>query len=214
LLQGIISRLKGKRDKSVRRVFNVSWWKLIVAIPLLIIAVIGWIVYAPNPSETTLVGMVALLCTGVAGFLIYFGINKGSTGFAFNGRKQTGRENAIVLLARRDEAKGKDVPRALCFAELKKIPRGAQRHRLRNLRKHFYEVFYNTATRRLEPVRLPDKKSFPPELFRLPAVMEPYKDALDYTPPSTLQKVAPGVLLLAIVIIGIIMVITMPPPGG
>jgi len=137
-------------------------------------------------------------------------LKQGESGFSFNanGRRYTGRENALILFAQHDKDTGKDIPLMVQFMELKHPPKGARLHYVRNLKKHFYELFNNTKTRKLEPVKLPDKKSFPPELYRIPATMQPYKDYMDFSPPTMMQKVAPGILLLAIGIVGFLMVIT------
>ena len=148
--------------------------------------------------------------------MLYTGIAGAEFGYIFgtNGKRQyTGRENAIVIYAKRDPVTNKDVPLKIEFEEVTKVPEGAQLRYVRNLRRHFYELYNVTTNGRseLKPVVLPDKKAFPPELFRIPATMQPYKDYMDYAAPTMLQKVAPFVLLGAIFLVGILMLITTSP---
>jgi len=160
-------------------------------------------------ARVMIFGMGAVAFIAPSLFLIYWSFKAGESGFAFK-RKYTGRENAIVCMARRNGQGTKDVPVFIRFLELKPqyIPKDARLHYVRNLKKHFYELLYNTTTKKLEPVVMPDKKSFPPELFQIPAAMQIYKDAIEYSPPTLMQKIAPGIILLAMGIVGIFMIVT------
>ena len=203
-----------KEDKGVKRVFPITWWKLVIGIVLLCPGAFFGYLYLEN-VQVIFFGIGASVFIALSIFMVYQSFQAGESGFSFKGkRRYTGKENAIILFARRngDEGEVKDVPVAIRFHELKPehIPRGARLHYVRNLKKHYYELLYNTTTKKLEPVILPDKKSFPPELFKIPAAMQTYKDAIEYSPPTLLQKVAPGILLLAMGIVGILMVMTAP----
>ena len=198
-----------RQDKRVKRVLAISWWKAISGAALIGVGLIFGAIYFAD-IKNMFAGVIAVFFIGPGILLTYTGLKQGESGFAFNakGQKYTGRENAIVLIAERKEGMQKDIPIMIKFVELENPPKGARLHYVRNLKKHCYELFNNTKTNELEPVRLPDKKSFPPELYKIPATMQPYKDYMDYSPPTLLQKVAPGILLLAMGIVGLLMLVT------
>lgn len=202
-------------DSKKKRALPVTWWKLILGISLIAVGGLSLFMYLNDTHSMFLA--VAFIVTAAPGvYLIFTGLKTGDSGLSFfnkggNGKGEwTGRENAIIWIARRNTETGKDLPVILKFAEIedKKVPKGARLHYVRNLKRRFYELRNDTKTNKLLPVTLPDKKSFPPELFQIPAAMQTYKDAIDYSPPSLLQKVAPGVLLLAMGIVGLLMVVT------
>lgn len=208
-LKNIKEKLRHKRqDKIVKRITPVSWWKLAVGIVLFCFGVFFGYMYLNN-ERLIFFGVGAVFTFAPGLLLIYQSFKTGESGFFFK-KKYTGKENAVVLMARRNGQGTKDVPVGIRFLEIKphQLPKGARLRYIRNLKKHFYELLYNPITKKLEPVVLPDKKSFPPELYKIPATMQPYKDYMEYSPPTMLQKVAPGILLLAIFIVGILMVMT------
>jgi len=198
-----------QRAKKIKRVLPISWRFLIPGVVLVLIGVAIGSIYMLDRTNI-LAGMACAITIAGGGLLAFKGIKFGGSGFLFtNGqRKITGRENAIILFAQRDPETQKDVPLMIKFVELANPPKGARLHYVRNLKRHFYELYNNTTTKKLEPVILKDKKSFPPELFQIPAVMQTYKEAIEYSPPTLLQKVAPGILLLAMGVVGILMVMT------
>lgn len=198
-----------RQDKKVKRVLSISWWKIIPGVALIGIGLIAGAFYL-NDNRNMLLGALAVFTIAPGVLLAYTGLKQGESGFAFNTTKQkyTGKENALIIFARHTNDTQKDAPLIIKFAKLEHPPKGARLHYVRNLKRHFYELFNNTKTKKLEPVELPDKKSFPPELYKIPATMQPYKDYMDYSPPSMLQKVAPGILLMAMGIVGFLMVIT------
>lgn len=198
-----------RQDKRVKRVFAISWWKAISGAALIGIGLIFGAIYFAD-IKNMFAGILAVFTIGPGILLTYTGLKQGESGFVFNakGQKYTGRENAIVLFAKHNNGTKKDIPLMVKFVELRNPPKGARLHYVRNLKKHYYELFNNTETKKLEPIRLPDKKSFPPELYKIPAAMQPYKDYMDYSPPTLLQKVAPGILLLAMGIVGLLMLVT------
>jgi len=198
---------KVRQDRKIKRVFPVTWWKVIPGGILIGIGLIAGAFYLDN-SRNLLLGFLTVITLAPGALLAYMGLKQGEAGFSFNKRKYTGNENAILIIARRNKDTNKDVPSMIMFAKLKRIPKGARLHYVRNVKKHFYELLFNTETKKLEPVILPDKKSFPPELYKIPATMQPYKDYMEYCPASLLQKVAPGILLGAMGIVGLLMVIT------
>lgn len=209
LLEKIRKKLQRKQQgKIAKRLLPISWWKLVAGLVLLSIGVFFGYMYLEN-ARLMFFGMGAVVFIAPSLFLLYQSFKSGEGGFAFK-RRYTGRENAIVLMAGRNGQGTKDVPVAIKFLELKprQAPESARLHYLRNLKKHFYELCYNTVTHRLEPVVMPDKKSFPPGLFQIPAAMQIYKDAIEYSPPTLMQKIAPGIILLAMGIVGILMVVT------
>jgi len=200
------------RDDKVKRDFAVSWWKLITGSALLAVGILFFSFYVRD-IQNMFMAILSVFTLTPGGFLIYLGLKSGKMGFSFSaegGTKYTGKENSIVLVAYRDKVTKKDVPRGIFFATIKpnKIPLGARKHYLRNLKKHFYELYIDGATGKLLPVVLPDKKSSPPELFKIPATMQPYKDCMEYNPPNLFQKLAPGVILAAMGIVGLLMLVT------
>jgi len=203
-----ISAQKTQSQGRIKKQWPISWWKMLAGSGLVLIGVLFMIIYL-NDYHNMMAGGIAVFTLGPGIMLLYFSFQSiGEAGYLYDGkRKITGKENAIILLADRN-GNGKDIPRKIVFAEVKKIPKGARMHYVRNLKKHFYELKNNTETRKLEPVILPDKKSFPPELFRIPACMQAYKDAVDYSPPTMLQKIAPGILIGAMGVVGLLMVMT------
>jgi hypothetical protein len=191
-------------------------WKVIVGGVLLIPAVILILMYLNNPTNYFLtIAIVALL--GPGAYLIYTGISKEHSGYTImaNGKKPTGNENCIVWYARTNPHTGRDVPYAhiVTHIEQKHIPPTARLKLVRNWNKHMYELTFNTETKKLEPTILPDTRPLTPQLYVLPAAMQAFKDWHDFSPASMLQKVAPGILIAAMIVIGILMVITGPQPG-
>lgn len=209
MLRNIKEKLRRRRENKIaKRVLPISWWKLVMGVALFCPGAFFGYMYLNN-ENMIFFGLGAAVFIAPSIFLVYQGFRAGESGFAFK-KKYTGRENALVLMARRNGQGTKDVPVAIKFLELKPqyIPKGARFHYIRNLKKHFYELLFNPKTKKLEPVVLPDQKSFPPELFKIPAAMQAYRDYMEYSPPTLLQKVAPGILLLAMGIVGILMVMT------
>jgi len=211
----LLDKLKiGKKTKSVKRIIPISWGKLIPGVIVLVLGLYMGSFYIKDPSGMLLFGILGAIFISTGGFLAYEGISRENSGFALNvsKKKMTGRENAVILFARRDKKSNKDVPLIIRFVELTHIPIGARLHYFRNFKKHFYELYNNTETKKLEPVVMPDKIHFPPELFQIPAAMQVYKEAIEYLPPTLMQKLAPGLMILVIGVVGILM--TMTTTGG
>ena len=209
-VKGLIPFRQREGEKKVRRLFPVTWWKLVCGIALIGAGIPAGAVYL-NDNKIMIMGVIAAAAIASGLFLVRQSFRAGEAGFSFGGdgkKGPTGRENAIILFAKRNPTTSLDVPVIIKFVEVLHPPIGARLHYLRNKRKHYYELFNNTKTKHLELVVLKDKKSFPPGLFQLPAAMQPYKDALEYSPPTMMQKVAPGIILIGMVIVGILMVMT------
>ena len=201
-----------QRNEKVKREFSISWWKMLIGAPLIVVGVIFFTFYVRD-IQNMFMAILAIFMITPGVFMVYMSLKSGKMGFAFSTEgkaKYTGKENAIVLVASRDPVTKKDIPRGVLFLTIKptKIPKGARMHYVRNLKKHFYELYINRETNKLEPVLLPDKKSSPPELFKIPATMQPYKDCMEYNPPNLFQKLAPGVILAAMGIVGLLMLVT------
>jgi len=199
-----------QQDKKAKRTFNISWWKIAIGGVLIGVGILFGFLYLK--SQNPVLGILATFAIAPGAYLVYTNVKGSESGFYFSRgkRKYSGEENAIVWFALRDPNSNKDIPRSVSFVHIQneKIPKGARQHYVRNLKKHFYELYFNTLTRKLEPFSLPDKKASPPELFKIPATMQPYKDCMEFNPPSLLQKVAPGILLLAMGLVGLIMLVT------
>lgn len=198
-----------KQQASVAKVRSSSLWKNILGGGLALAGVLCIVLYLQDPGNLA-VAFGAIICLSVGGGLLYFSMaNEKTKGYTFN-RKITGKENTIVLLARK-LSNGKDCPIGIKFLEIPKkhIPPGTRMRFLRNLKKHFYYLMLDTTTHKLVPVSLPDKAPYPPELYNKNATMQEFKDAIEYKDPSLAQKLAPGAILLAMIIVGFLMIVTM-----
>ena len=210
-LKNVMNKLWHRgQNKAIKRLLPISWRKLIPGLLLIALGIWAGSFYIKD-NTVMLWGIIAALAIAGGGFLSFQGIKPAESGFAFTQdgkKKQTGKENAIIWFAKHKAETSKDVPVILKFAELTHPPIGARLHYLKNFKKHYYELFNNTKTKTLEPVILPDKIPFPPGLFKIPAAMQTYKDAIEYIPPTLMQKIAPGIILLAMGIVGLLMVMT------
>ncbi len=214
-----LKRQAGKPIKSnkveVKRHLNISWWKLTVAAFATLIGLAGLIQYISD-IRNVFAGLMLAVGLGTAGFFTYWGIAGFSQKYIFNtGRKQyTGKENALMILATRN-SKGKDVPHGIYFAQINNPPKGARLHYQRNFRRHMYEVYNDNTPKalregpKLKPVSLPDKKPFSPAEGALAAAMQEVKDWYEYNPPTLMQQLTPGIIFVAIIIIGILEVMTL-----
>jgi len=197
-----------KEARVAKLAMPLSWRKVLPGLALVALGVLFGFVYFQD-NTNAFMGALAAIFVASGGVLIFKGIKPSEIGYSFSGgKKHTGNENAIIWFAKRDADTGKDVPVILKVCSVQKIPTGARLHYMRTWKKHYYELYNDTKTKKLLPVVLPDKIPFSPGLFKIPAAMQTYKDAIDYSPPSLLQKAAPGVLLLAMVIVGFLMLVT------
>jgi len=196
------------QGEKAKRVIPVSWRRLIPGVASIGIGIASGSVYL-NDYANMFMGVVSAVAFAAGLFLVYGSFKSSEAGFTFSKKKYTGRENAIILFAKSNPGiTDKAVPVILRFVEIKHPPSGARLHYLKNTKRHYYELFNNLETKKLEPVVLPDKKSFPPEQFQIPAAMQLYKDAIEYSPPTMFQKIAPGVILLGMGIVGLLMIAT------
>lgn len=202
-----------KTSKGVKRTFNISWWKLLLGLVLVIIGLIGGSKYLAD-NNNMLFAFLTIFGLGPGIILIWFGVSKFKVNYMFFPGKEaptfTGKENAIILKAIR--VGDQDIPEMIEVKHIEdtEIPKNARLHYVKNWRRHFYELYNDTKESDiLKAVRMPDKKSFPPEQYKIPAIMQPVKDYLDYLPPTMLQKWAPGILILAIVVVGLLMMVTL-----
>jgi len=203
-------QLQAKRQSLVSP-RNFVLWKILAGIPLLI-AGLGLGAAYLNAPQNIMAGMGGTVLLAAGGLLLFTSLKSQDTGFVYKGkRKFTGKENTILVLAKKDISTGKDVPVKITFTTLNNPPSGARLHYVRTLKKHYYILFNDTSKKRLRPFALPDKKPFPPELYVTAACMQRFKDYIDYSPPSMLQKFAPLILILAIFIVGLLMLMTAPP---
>lgn len=203
--------------KTAKKTRKLNYWKIIPGALLVAVGLFSIPMYLADRNNYLPV-ILMMFGVGGGGYLLYTGIAGIKTSVLYgsaNGKKKyTGRENAIVIYARRDPVTKKDIPVGIEFEEIKQIPDGAEFHELRNNHKHYYELMNVTTSeggRTLIPVRMPDKKPFPPELFRIPSAMQPYKDYMDYSPPTLMQKIAPAILVGCMFLVGILITITTSP---
>jgi hypothetical protein len=181
------------------------------------IGIIGIVMY--GTSLNVAMGIVAIAGLVPGAFLIYYAFNRKESGYIFTekGKEYTGKENCINIIAVYDEETKTEIPLNIKFEYIENPPRGSQPHLLRNNGKHYYEIKTTINTdgtiRESKPVNLPDKKLCTPEAFVIPSNMQPVKEYMDFNPPSSFQKIASGVLILVMVIIGILMVMTGGSPS-
>lgn len=206
-------RDKIKPDRA-KRVYPFVVWKVILGGVLIIPAIFFGAIYIKNPLNYYMaLALIAFLLP--AGYLIYSAFSKMEFGHNLSKKQAKGNENCLIWFARRNPDTGRDIPYKLLFLRIepKHIPRTARPKYLRNLGRHVYELTWNTTDKKLEPTILPDKKPLTPQLFVLPATMQPFKDWHDFSPASMMQKLAPGLMILVMIVIGVLMVVTGPQPG-
>ena len=221
---------------------QVSWWKLALGIVFGALGIFGLVRYASTIN--ILWGFIAICGIIPSAFFIYFGLFKFKEGgykYVLPGVPEfTGEENSLVIYSQWDSANKVAVPEYITFEYIPedRIPTGSRMHLVRNLKKHFYELYnvINEETgevletrkvkdakdgqekeiriRALSPVRIPDIVSLSTKEYKETAVMQPVKDYFDYNPGTNVQKIATGVLILAIVIVGILMTMTSGTPDS
>lgn len=194
----------------VKKTSNRAWGKLLLGSGLCLAGMIFIFLYIQSEMNIML-GILAMIMLAPGALLSYYGLKAGESGFKFTGKRMyTGKENCLVWYARGDKLK--DIPLMLDIIELKQPPKYSRLHYVKPFKRHFHELFNNTVTQKLEPFILPDSRFMAPEVYKTVANMDRCKDYMDYTPPTMLVKVAPWVLLLAIIIVGILMIATGPQP--
>ena len=199
-----------KKEKNITKTHStITWWRFGVGIALLGVGFAAGAAYLGDiKNMVAAFGLIFGLSAG--GAFIYWSLNRQAPGYIMSAKKLTGRENAIVHFAKRN-GNGKDVPVCTQFVYLTKPPRGARLHHVLNLKKHFYELKTGTTEsgkRGLVPVVLPDKKPFPPSKYAIAATMQQYKDAIEYVPPSVMQKIGPVAIVIAMAVVGLLIVVT------
>lgn len=201
---------KTQDNSGVTKVHSrITWWRVAAGIAFLIVGLISGSVYMNN-IQNMLAAFGMIIGFAASGAFIYWSFNRQSSGFIMAKRKVTGNENAIVHFAKRN-GNGKYVPICTKFVYLAKPPRGARLHHLINLGKHYYELktgLKENGKRGLIPVLLPDKKPFPPSKYAIAATMQQYKDAIEYVPPSVMQKVGPVAIVIAMGVVGLLIIVT------
>jgi hypothetical protein len=201
---------------------RISWWRLAIGIICGIAGGYAIIQYTQTLSMVWGGVAVTALCIGGT-FVFYAYMKKGDTGYKFviPGQKEfTGKENTLVIDAFWDEKNKVAIPEQIYFKELlpEEIPVGSRMHLIRNLNKHFYEV-YNLIDEEKGEVKEgnrrkyvalipPDKIMCTPEEYSMTSNMQAVKDYFDFNPPTNFQKIAAGVLIAAMGIIGLLMTIT------
>jgi len=204
------------KGMEVKKISSIKWWRLLLGGVCALVGIVGIILYVN--SLNMLMGIVAIIGLVPAVFLIYYAFNRKESGYVFSekGKTYTGKENAIVIYADYNPETKRDVPDKIVFDYIEKPLPGARLHLLRNNGQHYYEYLNVTGEGRLGdvllPVVLPDKKLCTPEAFCIPSNMHKVKEYMDYNPPTNIQKLATGAIILAMIIVGLLMVMTSPSP--
>lgn len=210
--RNLIDDIPGMRtSRGVKRMLNISWWKVVTGAVLVLIGLVAGASYLSDYTNM-IAGGATVFGLGPGTILIWWGLSKFSQSFMFNtatARIATGKENAVRILATRNGG-NKDRPFLIDFVELKKPPRGARLHYFRNYRRHFYEIMNDTAARnKIKELLLPDKKPYPPELYKTAAIMQAVKDYEEYSPMTALQKWSPVIIVVTMGVVGLLMTITL-----
>jgi hypothetical protein len=199
---------------NIKKLSSIKWKMFIPGVILAAVGVFGIILY--GSTLNMLMGGVAIGGLVPGAFLIYYAVNRKESGYVFNPNKYTGKENSIVIKATWNPETKKAIPFDIDFKTIDPPLPGAKLHLLRNINRHVYEyinvVGEGIDGEKLIPFLLPDKKLCTPEAFCIPANMPRTREYMEYNPPTNFQKIASGVLILVMVIIGILMVMTGPQP--
>ena len=206
MLTGVRKKQTGKNKP--RRQLPFSIIKAILAVVLMAAAIGIGSIYLQDINNI-FAGILTALFFGSAVFFGYTSVKPIEGGFIIEGkRKYTGKENALIWWAYRNPQTGLDVPIKIDLCTLNHPPKFAQKHYFVNWKRHLYELYNNTETKKLEPVLMPDKTPCSPAYYNGPAMMPATQRALQHHPYSKMEKVAPGLLMLAMFIVGILMLIT------
>lgn len=204
-----------KTTKGVKLFVNVSWWKVITGVALFVVGIVFTFLYL-NSQQNMFFAFLAMLTLAPGVLLAYYGASNFKISYMFNYKASahTGKENAVIIYARKHpENNGLDQPLLIAFRYLTRVPNGARLRYFRNFRRHFYELIVNTNTHKLQDMRMPDLKYPPPREYKTPAVMPCTQEYLNYAEPTMMQKLAPGILMAVMGIVGILMVITTSGSG-
>lgn len=201
------------KELQAKRLPFIKKWKMIPGVVLIIAGVIFTIFYTQSLNYG--LGIVAVACLAPGLYLAYSAFDFKRRGYVFTGEGEyTGKENAIIIYARRNES-GLDVPYRIAFETIKDHLEGARPHLVRNLGKHFYEYINDTSSGgdKLKNVEIADENYLPPEDAKVPACMQAVKEYLEYNPPTAIQKISASVMVIAMFVIGILMALTQGQPA-
>lgn len=194
-----------------KKVTNKKWWMIILGVVIFSMGITFGYLYTTDANM--FMAVIAVICLLGGGSLLYLGMQKpGEKQQQI--MKQSGipqEVNCISILAKRDTEKGKDIPLVIKFHRSLR-PKGTS-HYIVNTKEQLFINFNNTSKKKMMPAQLPDKGYASPAVFPIHSNMPRYREYMEYTPPTMMQKVAPGILLVAIIIVGIIMVATGPSGG-
>jgi hypothetical protein len=210
-----IPTVSQQADIKIQRLSPIKWWRFILGAVCAGIGIIGIVMY--GTSLNVAMGIVAIAGLVPGAFLIYYSFNRKESGYVFQdkAKQYNGRENSIKISATYNPETKRAVPDRIEFAYIEIPLPGARLHLLRNNGRHYYEYMNIVGEGKigdeLMPVILPDKKLCTPEAFCIPSNMPRTKEYMDFNPPTNFQKIASGVLILVMVIIGILMVMTGNP---
>ncbi len=197
-----------------KKITHKRWWMIIPGGISLAIGITAGYLYMSSQNQFAAVITVIFLLAG--GILLYSGMKKPGALTGYQMIKQRGipkEVNCISILATRnpESENGHEVPLVIKFHRALR-PKGTPRF-IVNLKKHMFVNINDTLKKKMMPVKLPDKRYASPAVFPVHSNMPRFREYMEYTPPSMLQKIAPGILLVAIIIIGILMVATGPQGG-
>ena len=146
------------------------------------------------------------------GYLLYLGWHRPSEVTVIVGsEKPQGVVNCLNIYAHKDEGTGKVMPTKVAFEWLDPTELKGQPWQCTNNRNWYYVNLWNIAKDRLEPFVLPDSQYIDPQEFANIINMPAHKNLFERE-PSMMQKVAPGIMLLALIISIIGLIATTPVP--
>jgi hypothetical protein len=170
-------------------------------------------IWFADPLNLPIVGMATCLALAGSAVLAFTTLKTSSArvrAIRAGQSKVTGPVNSINIYAKRDPDNPKHlIPDRVEFAFVENPP-GLLR-KLRNDGKYYYVNIHDTTG--LKDLVLPDNQYCDRRRFLIPVQMKHSQEY--YTPiPSLMQRIKPLLFLGLIIVGGLILVITAPPPGG
>lgn len=146
--------------------------------------------------DNLMLALLTILLLPAGAFLIYKGIKRPEVAAVIVGAKAPiGVVNSVNIYAKKDE-NGKLMPERVAFENVKK-PLGQPQQCVNNGNWYFVHIF-DLVTGKLKPFVLPDSQYFDPAEFANVINMPAHKKLFTQK-VSLLQKIAPGILLVAFI---------------
>jgi len=171
----------------------------------LLVVILGFFMASlwSTSRDNMVLALLTVLLIPAGAFSIYKGIKRPDSDAVIVGaKKPVGPVNSLNIYARRDES-GKLLADRVVFENVKK-PLGQPQQCVNNGNWYHVHIF-DLATNKLKPFVLPDNQYFDPAEFANVINMPAHKKLFERK-VSLLQKIAPGILLVAFLIAAIALV--------